>query len=240
MDATHQWREDPVPIVEAIITKHALATFGHTHMAEQEYEDLCKRFPEDAERFAEQRRAYEQAGWSYSSKLRVGTIVVRKHTPAQAEFDRLWAAETARYGDRDQIPLTYLLWKCRYTSGDMPGHPFFHPWFRYTHHRGDRGTCYPHIWGPFPRNLKRAFRKTLPIEQQRNWLERRIEAYLARWHGRGDTHQYEYYRCLGCRRIVTWRQISRGGCDCQLSNKLVPANVRWWELARMLVAPWSY
>lgn len=61
--------------------------------------------------------------------------------------------------------------------------------------------------------------------------------YLVRWHGRGDAHQHDYYRCHGCRRIVTWHAIRKGGCTCGVSNKLSPARLRWHEKLRLLCLP---
>jgi hypothetical protein len=70
------------------------------------------------------------------------------------------------------------------------------------------------------------------------WIEDALLAWLTRWHGRGEAHQFDYFRCHGCRRIVTHQAIRKGGCPCDLSNKLSPARLRWWEKVRLVVAPW--
>lgn len=63
--------------------------------------------------------------------------------------------------------------------------------------------------------------------------------WLAYWHGRGEAHQKEYYRCLACRRLVTWARIRRGGCRCKESYKISPAMLTWAEKARLLWLPWT-
>lgn len=64
-----------------------------------------------------------------------------------------------------------------------------------------------------------------------------LVAWLIRWHGRGEGDQAEYYRCRGCRRIITWRAIQKGGCDCG-SRHLSPARLAWWEKVRLVLLPW--
>ena len=239
VDGTHQWREDPVPIAEAAFKEVSLATFGHWATAAGEYEALRRRFPSMGSLLTAQYRAYTKEGFDYNTPLRLGTVLFRRHTAEQALINTWVWDEVERYGgERDQLALLYILWKHHVSSGAVPGNPFFHPWFRYTAHEGDRGTCYPEIWGPFSRTERKRFRTLLPFALQQNWVEQRLEAYLARWHGRGEPEQYPYYRCRGCRHLVTWNQIRRGGCDCQISNQLTPAQVRWWECGRLLLLPW--
>lgn len=67
------------------------------------------------------------------------------------------------------------------------------------------------------------------------WLTK----WLDWWHPPGDAHQWRYYRCEGCHRLVTWNQIKQGGCRCMTSNRLRPAQLTVWEKARCLIAPWS-
>lgn len=68
-------------------------------------------------------------------------------------------------------------------------------------------------------------------------VEKHLFNRLVYYHGRGDPHQHDYYRCQGCRRIVTWHAIRRGGCPCELSNKLSPALLSRWEKARLVLFP---
>jgi len=63
--------------------------------------------------------------------------------------------------------------------------------------------------------------------------------WLAHWHGAGEPHQWQYYRCEGCHGLVTWRRIRQGGCGCGLSNRIRPARLTFAEKARCLLLPWS-
>mgnify|MGYP001607816580 CR=1 FL=1 len=71
------------------------------------------------------------------------------------------------------------------------------------------------------------------------WFERQATAWLARWHGSGDEHQYRYYRCEGCKALVTWRQIKAGGCPCGTSSRVKTAALSLWEKFRCLCLPWT-
>ena len=64
-------------------------------------------------------------------------------------------------------------------------------------------------------------------------------AWIRYWHGEGEPHQYQFYRCHGCRKIVTHRHIATGGCACHESIKISPANLRRGEKLRLLFWPWS-
>ncbi len=72
------------------------------------------------------------------------------------------------------------------------------------------------------------------------WL---IEATLGRWlvwwHGEGEAHQYQFYRCHACRRFVTWHVIRSGGCFCHESAKISPTKLRVRDKARLLLLPWT-
>lgn len=65
-----------------------------------------------------------------------------------------------------------------------------------------------------------------------------LRRWLVWWHGAGEPHQYEFYRCDACRRVVTWRRIRQGGCVCRESSKIRPAILTFGEKARLLLTPW--
>lgn len=71
------------------------------------------------------------------------------------------------------------------------------------------------------------------------WIEMWLTRWLIYWHEHGDAHQYMFYRCHGCRSLLTWRRIRQGGCTCGVSNKVSPAVLRWREKARALLLPWT-
>lgn len=70
-------------------------------------------------------------------------------------------------------------------------------------------------------------------------MERLLGWWLVYWHGEGEPHQYQFYRCHGCRNIVTHRLIVTGGCPCEESSKISPAKLRLGEKARLLLMPWT-
>jgi hypothetical protein len=61
--------------------------------------------------------------------------------------------------------------------------------------------------------------------------------WMLYWHGRGEAHQQDYYRCRGCRKLVTWRHIRTGGCACGTSNQVSPALLTRWEKVRLILFP---
>jgi hypothetical protein len=64
-------------------------------------------------------------------------------------------------------------------------------------------------------------------------------AWLVAWHGEGEPHQHQFYRCLGCRRLLSWRHIQSGGCPCRESIKVSPAVLTRSEKARALWLPFT-
>jgi hypothetical protein len=61
--------------------------------------------------------------------------------------------------------------------------------------------------------------------------------WMTYWHGRGEAHQFDYYRCRGCHKLVTWQHIRTGGCACGRSNQISPAMLTWWEKCRLVLLP---
>ena len=71
-------------------------------------------------------------------------------------------------------------------------------------------------------------------------IERPLIKWLGFWHGNSTAfEQFRYYRCEGCRKLVTWKTIGKGGCGCGLSIKIRPAVLSWKDKIRCVVAPWS-
>ena len=72
-----------------------------------------------------------------------------------------------------------------------------------------------------------------------HYIENKISGYLDFWHGSGGNNQVRYYRCEGCRNLVTWHSIRKGGCNCGLSPKIRPAVMSFCDKAKCLLVPWS-
>lgn len=65
-----------------------------------------------------------------------------------------------------------------------------------------------------------------------------LRKLFVRWHGEGEAHQLDLYRCMGCRRIVTWNMIRSGERCC--AGRLAPTNPTFWETLGLFLAPWRY
>jgi hypothetical protein len=72
-----------------------------------------------------------------------------------------------------------------------------------------------------------------------HWMEQRLEPWLYWWHGRpAEDHQFLYYRCRGCRRLVSWHGIRKGGCPCKLDPRLAPVGMTLRLMLRVVLVPW--
>ena len=71
------------------------------------------------------------------------------------------------------------------------------------------------------------------------WIDPIGRRWLAYWHGEGEAHQYQFYRCHGCRRMVTYHIIRSGGCRCFESAKVSPTKLSVVDKVRLLYVPWS-
>lgn len=67
-----------------------------------------------------------------------------------------------------------------------------------------------------------------------------LKPWIRYWHGLGESTQWEFYRCKGCRSLVNWHRIRQGGCPCDLGHQVVSAlRLTFWEKTRILVFPWT-
>ncbi len=63
-----------------------------------------------------------------------------------------------------------------------------------------------------------------------------IRKWFVYWHGEGEKHQADLYRCITCGHLVTWTQIKKGWGCC---GRIRPTNARFLEALRLLVLPWT-
>ncbi len=70
-------------------------------------------------------------------------------------------------------------------------------------------------------------------------MQAALRAWFVKHHGEGEPHQYDFYRCDLCRRLVTWNIIRSGGCGCAGGTKMRPANPTLWETFRLMALPWT-
>src|SRR5215471_16008967 len=90
-----------------------------------------------------------------------------------------------------------------------------------------------------PRETLRQRVQRLASAPWRHMVEQPLIAWLTYWHGRGEPWQCEYYRCHGCKRIVTHKAIKGGGCTCGISNRVSPAALGRVEMLRLMLLPWA-
>ena len=65
------------------------------------------------------------------------------------------------------------------------------------------------------------------------WFRRRFVAL----HGEGAAHLYDFYRCVTCGKLITWKKIRSGEVCC--SNRLTPGEPTWWETVKLFLLPWA-
>lgn len=66
-----------------------------------------------------------------------------------------------------------------------------------------------------------------------SWLRRRFIGY----HGEGEPHQADVYRCQTCGRLITWNMIRSANVCC--AGRLIPAQPTALEAFRLLALPWT-
>lgn len=61
---------------------------------------------------------------------------------------------------------------------------------------------------------------------------------FVKWHGEGEPHQADLFRCESCKGLVTWNMIRAGNTCC--SSRLRPTNPRFFEKVRLFLFPWAF
>ncbi len=66
-----------------------------------------------------------------------------------------------------------------------------------------------------------------------------LRRWLVSWHGEGEPHQADAYRCSGCGRLITWKLIKSGGtCVCGAAE-MRPTNLSLMEKLRFILLPFT-
>lgn len=75
----------------------------------------------------------------------------------------------------------------------------------------------------------------LVLARHELWLRK----WITYWHGEGEPHQADAYRCGGCGRLITWKLIRAGGvCICGAAE-MRPTNLSLMEKLRFIFLPWT-
>jgi len=69
-------------------------------------------------------------------------------------------------------------------------------------------------------------------------LQKFIRAWFVKNHGEGDERQHDFYRCDSCAKLITWKTIRKGGCQCG-GFKIKPTNPSFVEKIKIMVLPWT-
>lgn len=65
-----------------------------------------------------------------------------------------------------------------------------------------------------------------------------LRKLFVKWHGEGEGHQADLFRCEGCGGLVTWRMIREGRACC--ARRMRPTNPRFFEAIRLFIFPWAF
>jgi len=68
-------------------------------------------------------------------------------------------------------------------------------------------------------------------------FDKALRARFIRFHGEGEAHQADFYRCITCGRLMTWKRIRTRDVCC--TGRLCKTNPTWWETVRILALPWT-
>lgn len=68
-------------------------------------------------------------------------------------------------------------------------------------------------------------------------LEKWLKDWFVKWHGEGEEHQAQVYRCLACGRLMTWTKIRKAEICC--AGRMSPTHPKLWEKFQLLVLPWT-
>ena len=68
-------------------------------------------------------------------------------------------------------------------------------------------------------------------------MEKWLHDWFVKWHGEGEAHQAQVYRCLSCGGLITWNKIRKAEMCC--NGRIGPTNPKWWEKVKLLAFPWA-
>jgi hypothetical protein len=124
-DAAFQLRCNPATVAETALTGSDVVAFRHphrNHIADEAVE-IARLGYMPAPVLQEQVAAYRAAGFTEHQTAITSTgFCFRRRTSAVEAWQRVWWAEVARWGWRDQMSVDYALWRTGVTVRYIPGH----------------------------------------------------------------------------------------------------------------------
>jgi hypothetical protein len=107
--------------VESSLASSELTFFTHVAGFAEEAARICSRGYVSPRTILRQTRRYRRLGLPAEASMFAGTVIGRRHTPEIAQFNTLWFEETSRGGGRDQLSLSFSLWRCGLEPRPLPG-----------------------------------------------------------------------------------------------------------------------
>ncbi len=69
-------------------------------------------------------------------------------------------------------------------------------------------------------------------------MQKLIRRWFVHLHGEGADNQYDFYRCITCGRLQTWKNMSTGNMCC--GGRVRPTNPKVLEIIRLFLLPWTF
>ena len=116
--------DDLVELFDRYLADHDLALHHHTvrSCAYAEASACIKLEKDNPEVIREQMYGYLAEGFPKRIGLPSGGIIFRRHTEAIAKLNRDWWSEIQAHSRRDQLSLSYVIWKNDLPYHVIPGH----------------------------------------------------------------------------------------------------------------------
>jgi GT2 family glycosyltransferase len=137
---------NPAPLLQRFLNGVDIAFFPHPSRVcvYQEARAVKAMKLDENECVNEQMGRYTKEGMPVAFGLPETGVILRRHTPAVQAFEELWAAELMRGSHRDQLSVSYALWKTGLIAMWLPENLRKTPYFQLRNHAKLR---LPIIWG---------------------------------------------------------------------------------------------
>lgn len=139
LDGKMEWiTETPLSNLLELLGDRDLAVFPHDQRTCL-YQEACEclhRQLDDPQVIYRQVQRYTREGFPAQQGLVDNAVLLRRHSPAMADFCRLWWQEVSTGSRRDQLSFNYCAWKCGLKYRLLPGFTHANAMLRrHSHHR---------------------------------------------------------------------------------------------------------
>ena len=129
--------------LERVLGRHEMALFRHPDRdcAYDEAEVCANLGRDNPETIRKQMERYREAGFPQHQGLVATGGLLRRNTPALADFNRKWWKEIRAGSRRDQLSFNYVAWKNKRPYGTFEtGDVYENPWWTVYVHKGPEPT----------------------------------------------------------------------------------------------------